>query len=127
MSQQKLTGAQQAQLAFLETLPPKFDRIHRQVEEIAGLRADDNRIRGLCRLLEESRNQAGILSLGPLADTFGMMAMLARRGGGLQMKVRGLREGLVSLKANYEGALRAATRPHEEPGPVPGQEGEPAS
>lgn len=127
MSGQKLTGAQQAQLAFLETLPPKFDRIHRQVEEMAGLRADDNQIRGLCRLLEENRNQAGILSLGPLADTFGMMAMLARRGGGLQMKVRGLREGLVSLKTNYEGALRAATRPHEEAGPAPGQEGEPGS
>jgi hypothetical protein len=38
------------------------------------------------------------------------MAMLVRRGGGLQMRVRGLREGLVSLKANYEGSLRAATR-----------------
>ena len=122
MSGPKLTGAQQAQLAFLETLPPKFDRIHRQVEEIAGLRADDTQIRNLCRLLEESRNQAGILSLGPLADTFGMMAMLARRGGGLQMKVRGLREGLVSLKTNYDGALRAATKLPEETAPASGQE-----
>ena len=29
------------------------------------------------------------------------------------MKVRGLREGLVSLKPNYEGLLRAATGPGE--------------
>jgi hypothetical protein len=44
-----------------------------------------------------------------------MMSNLARRGGGLQMKVRGLREGLMSLKTNYEGLLRAASRPEKEP------------
>jgi hypothetical protein len=39
------------------------------------------------------------------------MGTMARRGGGLQMKVRGLRELLGSLKTNYEGALRQATTP----------------
>ena len=39
------------------------------------------------------------------------MATMTRRGGGLQMKVRGLRELLGSLKVNYEGAMRAATTP----------------
>jgi hypothetical protein len=116
MATPKLTSAQQAQLAFLATLPAKFERMHRQIEEIAGLRADDTTVRGLSRVLDECRNQAGTLSLGSLADTFGMMSMLARRGGGLQMKIRGLREGLVSLKTNYDGALRAASRPQEEAG-----------
>jgi hypothetical protein len=115
-----LTGAQQAQLAFLETLPSRFERIHRQIEEIAGLRTDDTQIRGLCRLLDECRNQASTLNLGPLGDTFGMMSMLARRGGGVQMKVRGLREGLVSLKVNFDGAMRAATRIEEGTDPEPG-------
>jgi hypothetical protein len=113
MSSVQLTGAQQTQLAFLGTLPAKFERIHRQIEEIGAMRADETAVRGLCRVLDESRNQAGALSLGSLADTFGMMSMLARRGGGLQMKVRGLREGLVSLKMNYDGALRAARRPQD--------------
>ena len=117
VSKPNLTGAQQAQLAFLETLPSRFERLHRQIEEIASLKADDTQIRGLCRLLDECRNQASTLNLGPLADTFGMMSMLAKRGGGLQMRVRGLREGLVSLKANFEGAMRAATRVEEEPNP----------
>lgn len=121
MTKGKLTGAQQAQLAFLETLPPRFERIHRQIEEIASLKADDTQVRALCRTLDECRNQASTLSLGAMADTFGMMSMLARRGGGLQMKVRGLREGLVSLKTNFDGALRAATRV-EEPEPPGGQE-----
>ena len=35
---------------------------------------------------------------------------MAKRGGGIQMKVRGLREGLGSLRINYDGALRAASR-----------------
>lgn len=120
VSKPNLSGAQQAQLAFLETLPSRFERIHRQIEEIAGLKADDTQIRGLCRLLDECRNQASTLNLGPLADTFGMMSMLARRGGGLQMKVRGLREGLVSLKANFDGAMRAATRVEDVPDPDQG-------
>ena len=42
------------------------------------------------------------------------MGTMARRGGGLQMKVRGLRELLGSLKINYEAAMRSATTP--EPG-----------
>jgi hypothetical protein len=43
----------------------------------------------------------------------GVMGMLARRTSGHQMKIRGLREGLGSLKINYEGALRSATTPEE--------------
>jgi hypothetical protein len=39
------------------------------------------------------------------------MGTMARRGGGLQMKVRGLRELLASLKINYEAAMRSATTP----------------
>ena len=51
----KLSSRQQAQLAFLQTLPPKFQRIHAVVEEMAGMRADDVVVRGLARLLDESR------------------------------------------------------------------------
>ena len=117
----KLSGRQAAQVTFLETLPAKFERIHRHIEEIASLRAGDTSVRALSRMLDELRNGANTLLLNSLADTFGLMSMLARRGGGLQMKVRGLREGLVSLKANYDGALRAATREEqkdEDEGPI---------
>jgi hypothetical protein len=43
------------------------------------------------------------------------MSTMVRRGGGLQMKVRGLRELLGSLKINYEAALRSATTPEDKP------------
>lgn len=107
----KLSSRQQAQLAYLQTLPPRFDRIRAVVEEMASLRADDVVVRGLARLLDQIKAEAGALSLTGLAETAGIMSTMTRRGGGLQMKVRGLRELQGSLKINYEAALRAATTP----------------
>lgn len=107
----KLSSRQQAQLGYLQTLPPKFQRIHSVIEEMAALRADDVVVRGLARLLDEIKANAAGLSLTGVADTAGLMATMTRRGGGLQMKVRGLRELLGSLKINYEAAMRSATTP----------------
>jgi hypothetical protein len=107
----KLTSRQQAQLAYLQTLPPKFQRIHAVIEEMAGLRADESVVRGLARLLDEIKGNASALSLTGVAETAGIMGTMTRRGGGLQMKTRGLRELLGSLKINYEAAMRSATTP----------------
>jgi hypothetical protein len=50
--------------------------------------------------------------------------MMARRRGGHQVIVRGLREGLGSLKINFEGALRSANMGEgEEPVPDSPKEG----
>ena len=116
MAKVTLSGAQQAQLVYLHSLHPKFERIHRLVEEIANLQGGEMTVKTLCRILDELRNQASSLMLNSLADVFGMMSMVARRGGGLQMKVRALREGQQSLKVNYEGALRTASTPEQNPG-----------
>jgi len=105
----KLSSRQLAQLAYLQTLPPRFGRIHAVIEEMAGLRADEAVVRGLARLLDQIKGEAGALSLTGLAETAGIMSTMTRRGGGLQMKVRGLRELLGSLKINYEAAVRSAS------------------
>jgi hypothetical protein len=107
----KLSSRQVAQLEYLQTLPAKFQRIHAVIEEMSALRADEVVVRGLSRLLDEIKGKAAALSLSGLADTAGLMATMARRGGGLQMKVRGLRESLGSLKFHYEAALRSANTP----------------
>ena len=107
----KLSSRQQAQLTFLQTLPPKFQRIHNIVEQMAGLRADEAMVRNLGRLLDEIKGNCSALSLSGMAETAGIMGTMLRRGGGAQLKVRGLRELLVSLKTNYDGALRSATTP----------------
>jgi hypothetical protein len=116
----KLSSRQQAQLAFLEQLPPKFQRMHNVIEQMTSLRVDDAILRGFARLLDEIKGNAGALSLSGLAETAGIMGTMLRRGGGLQFKVRGLRELLTSLKSNYDAALRAATTPEvpEEPDPT---------
>jgi hypothetical protein len=115
----KLTARQQAQLQWLELLPPKFDRIARVVEQLSVQQADDVQLRGLSRLLDELKAQASGLGIAALSDTFGYMATLLRRGGGHQLKVRGLREMLAGAKINYEGAMRAATQeaPPDTPDP----------
>jgi hypothetical protein len=113
----KLSSRQQAQLAFLQSLPPKFQRMHSVIEEMSALRADEVVVRGFARQLDELKAQAAALSITGLADTAGLMATMARRGGGLQMKVRGLRELLGSLKINYEAAMRSATTPETAVGP----------
>lgn len=110
----KLTPRQKAQLGVLETLPAKFQQIHRLVEEIAGMRVDESVIRRLTRLLDESKAATNSVGLTALTETMGVMAMLARRTGGHQMKVRGLREGMGSLKINFEGALRSASTAERE-------------
>jgi hypothetical protein len=114
----KLSSRQLAQLAYLESLPPKFGRIHAVIEEMASLRADDVVVRGLGRLLDQIKAEAAALSLTGMADTAGLMSTMTRRGGALQMKVRGLRELLGSLKINYDAAMRKATTPEEGSAPA---------
>jgi hypothetical protein len=113
----KLSSRQQAQLAYLELLPPKFQRIYSVVEQMAGPIVDAAILRGLGRILDEIKGNSASLGLGSLADTAGRMGMLIRSGGGLPTKVRGLRELQGSLKINYDAALRAATTPK-----APGEE-----
>jgi hypothetical protein len=91
--------------------------MHSIIEQMGGLRVDEAILRGFGRLLDEVKGKATALSLNSLAETAGLMGTMLRRGGGLQFRVRGLREMLASLKVNYEGALRAATTPEGEGDP----------
>lgn len=118
----KLTARQQAQLAWLETVPRKYERLVRGVEQLATNQADDALVRQLQRLLEEMKAQASQLGLGALGDAYGIMATMLRRSGGHQTKVRGLREMLASARINYEGALRTATQAELNSSPEAGKE-----
>ncbi len=110
----KLSSRQLSQLAFLQTLPPKLAKIHGIIEQMASQPVDDSVVRGLGRLLDDIKAQAQAHGLGGVADTAGYMGTMARRGGGLQMKVRGLRELHGSLKTNYDGAFKAASTPERD-------------
>jgi hypothetical protein len=107
----KLSSRQLQQLDFLNTLPPKFQRMQAVIEQMSTTQADDSAVRGFCRGLDEIKAKSQQYSLGGLAETAGLMATMGRRNVGLQMKVRGLRELLGSLRINYEGALKQASTP----------------
>src|SRR5918994_5297018 len=109
----KLSSRQQAQLTFLQQLPPKFQRMHGIIEQMSSLRVDETILRGFGRLLDEIKGNASALSLTGVAETAGLMGTLLRRGGGLQFRVRGLREMLGSLKSNYDAAVRQVSTPAE--------------
>ncbi len=115
----KLSSRQQAQLAWLETLPRKYERLHRAVEQLASQHSDESQLRATQRLLDELKSQASQLGLGALGEGFGIMATMLRRPGGHQMKVRGLREMLVGIRINHEGAVRAASTPDRDAAPPP--------
>ncbi len=74
----KLSSRQQAQVAFLELLPPKLQRIYSVIEQMAGPRVDEALVRGLGRMLDDIKGNAASLSLASLADTAGRMGMLTR-------------------------------------------------
>lgn len=110
----KLSPRQQAQLAWLGTLAPRFDRLHRIIEQMATHQTDDTSLRAAQRMLDEMKAQASTLGVTALGDTFGYMGTLLRRSGSHQVKVRGLREMLAGAKINFEGALRSASTPETE-------------
>jgi hypothetical protein len=114
----KLSSRQQAQLAWLELLPRKLDRVNTIIELMSTNQADDMQVRAASRLLDEMKAQASGLGVAALSDTFGYMGTLLRRTGAHQMRVRGLRELLAGARVNFEGAMRSATTP-ETPGEPP--------
>jgi len=120
----QLTARQQSQLAFLELLPPKFQRFHSVIEQLTAPKVDEALVRGLIRQLEEVKSGASQLGMNGLADAAGQMASTARRGGGQLVKVRGLRDGLGNLRMNFDGALKKASVPVAEAAAEEGGEGE---
>ena len=114
MAGKKLSSRQTATLAVLEVFPPKFVQIHRMIEEMGSLKVDEAAQRRLARMLDEMKAAAAGVGVGAVADTLGTMAMIARRTGGLQTRVRGLREMFIGLKVNFEGAIKKASTPEED-------------
>ena len=107
----KLSSRQQAQLGFLEQAYNKVQRIQSLIEKLASPSDAETAGRSLARLLDEVKSGAAALSLSRVADSAASMGSLARRGGPIPLRLRGLREGLAGLKNNWEGARTKASTP----------------
>lgn len=111
----RLSSRQQVQLAFVQSLSPRLEQVKKCIDLMEAMQADDTVVRGMCKTLDALKSHASQLNLSNLADTSGLMSALARRGGGLQMKVRGLRELYSKFRSECDGALRAAMTPEDRP------------
>jgi hypothetical protein len=87
---------------------------------------DETAVRGMIRVLDEMKAGASQLSMNALADALGGTASMARRGGGLQVRIRGLQDLMGSVRTSYTLALRKASVPeahaeNDAAGGAPGQ------
>lgn len=111
MAVPQLSAKQQSQLAFLNLLPPKIYRIQRVIEQMNDPKLDETAVRGMIRVLDEMKAGASQLSMNALAEAFGAMGSMARRGGGMQVKIRGLNDLMASVKSNHAAAITKASIP----------------
>ncbi len=121
MAVPRLSAKQQSQLGFLQILPAKLQRLNGVIEQMAGGKVDESLVRGMIRVLDESKAHASQLGMNGLADACSQMASTARRGGGQQVKVRGLKDNLAYIRTQLEMATKKASIPeavHEPEAPL---------
>jgi hypothetical protein len=114
---QKLSAAQQRRIDELRAYVKVVEHVKRLVADLDSNRAArqkliDNISHSIERELSQLRQRALTSNVGTLADTAGALAVAAgRAGGGLQMKIRTLGEGVNSLLLQLDQALKTALKP----------------
>jgi hypothetical protein len=116
-----LTPAQQLRVNEIRELERVVARVKRLVGELEANRAGRPAViadlsNSIERELSQLRRRAVGADLESLGDVAGTLSVLAgRTGGGIQLKIRGLTEGLQGLETEIEGALRVAMAPATRP------------
>jgi hypothetical protein len=110
---EKLTPAQLRRIDQLRGFIKTVEHVKKLVAELEGSRAGrsviiDNLCAAIARELSQLRQRAMTANVGTVADSAGAMAVLAGRGGGLAMKLRGLSEGTNSLMIQLDQSLKQA-------------------
>jgi len=121
---EKLTADQYRRIAEIEEYLRVADKVKRLVAELESNRAaQSNVIQGisetLARELSQLRQRALTSNIGTIADVAGAMSVMAGRGGGLNMKIRGLADGVNSLVMQLDAALKSASTPEPKKGEKP--------
>jgi len=121
MADTHLTVDQRRRVAESEEYLKITERVKRLVTELEENRAaQPNVLKGICetiaRDLSQMRQRALTSNIGTIADVAGAMSVMAARGGGINMKVRGLVDGVNSLTMQLEHALKVASTPEPKRG-----------
>ncbi len=116
MTQYKLTPEQLHRIEEIQAYQRTADHLKHLVGELEGHRAAGTRVvEDLCQKIAHEcaqlRQRALQANIGTIADVAGTMSVMAGRGGGINMKIRGLGDGVGSLVMQLEAALKHAMTP----------------
>ncbi len=130
MAGKKVSPAQAARIEQVNAFLHVANHVKGMVAELDANRAArsqliDNLCGSIARDLTHLRQRALTANIGTIADVAGSLAVMAARGGGLNMKIRGLTDGMNNLLIQLDHALKqamagedSAKRPSD-PGPTP--------
>ncbi len=130
MAGKKLSPAQAARIEQINAFLHVANHVKGMVAELDSNRAArstiiDNICGSIARDLTHLRQRALTANVGTVADVAGALAVMAGRGGGLNMKIRGLTDGVNNLLIQLDHALKQAMEGEEkdkrpsDPGPTP--------
>lgn len=112
----KLTPEQARRVEEIEEFLHAADGLRNLVSELDGSRAAQSRVvericEAIARECSQLRQRALTANVGTIADVAGTMSVMAARGGGISMKIRGLADGVNSLILQLDQALKRARTP----------------
>src|SRR5881628_3746552 len=119
----KLTADQLRRIEEIEEFQRATDHLKHLVTELESNRAGQTRtIQALSEKIvnaaSQMRQRALTANIGTIADVAGTMSVMAGRGGGIDMKIRGLGDGVNSLRLQLDQAMKQAmTADKKEPQP----------
>ncbi len=118
----KMSIAAQQEMVFFDEARKKMDRLHSLVEQVAAAKTGQDQFMGpITRTAVEVQRLFMNKGYGVMADTANQIAMNAKRGGGMNMKIRTFRELVNSIKAAMETRIKViiAEESHKEKGEAP--------
>jgi hypothetical protein len=124
--QKRLSAGAQQDLEVITMARRKLDRLHMLVEQFTiakGGSGQDGIASQIARTALELGRTLLQIGMGPLADQANQLGMLARRGGGPTMKIRGMRDYVAQLRPGLERAERAIVEKDAESGAGQGESG----
>jgi hypothetical protein len=115
MAGSQVDGAGMAKLKTLEDALTGLQRVHALVERYAlAVKQGSNTSQFVHQIRRALEPLVGLLKpqFGVLSDQVASVNLVATRGGSEQMRVRGLREGVASLRQGFDIAERRVREQH---------------
>jgi hypothetical protein len=124
MADGKLGAGAQGNLEVVAQARRKLERLHNLTEQYAVAKAGSSQD-SVASLISRASLELGRsllqVGLGVLADQANQMGMLARRGGGAQTKLRGMRDYVAQMRPGLDRAERSIITKDAESGAKSGE------